>query len=552
MAQKLLKKSVLSVLTVVVTLILGIALTGSEVFHDPYMIPDVTSTDGRYVPAGADTDAPPETSTPETTLPGTSAPGTSIPETSVSEISEAETSFPEPASEPDTTPVTEPPVTEPPVTEPPVTEPPVTEPPVTEPPETEPPEPIYVTSIKINAPATSVIVGNTLELSAKISPSNADNKNVVWSVVSGEDSALITASGTLSAKSPGVVAVTATAADGSGVSAQITVTVLPIPVSSISISTPIPYLHVGSNIKFIATVSPANAGDRSVSWSVTGGTGKATVDEDGILTATKAGTVKVTAKANDGSGVSVTQTVTVVGDSMMIIGISNMGSASKTRIYKDAVGYTGATSVVLPMISTATEAIYITDRIDALIMTGGEDIDPAYYGEAPSKKLGTVFAARDVNDVLLIRYAVDRDIPMLAICRGMQILNVVCGGTLVQDIPTEIGNEIVHRDPALRNYKMHGITATDGSLISSLLGGTSATVNSWHHQSVENVGKDLTVTAFASDGVPEAIEMAGKAFILGVQFHPERMIYDGYTDYVGFFNALVSAAKNIRASAGTN
>lgn len=558
MAKKLLKKSVLSVLTVVVTLILGIALTGSEVFHDPYLIPDVSSTEGRYVPAGADTGSPPETSTPETTSPGTSAPGTSIPETSEPEISRTETSeagssaFPEPTSEPGTASVTEPPETEPPVTEPPETEPPVTEPPVTEPPVTEPPAPVYVKSIKISVSSVKVTVGKTLKFTAKITPSDADNKDVSWSVVSGDEFASVNSSGTLTARAPGTVTVAASASDGSGVSAQITVTVLPITVSSISISTPIPYLHVGSNIKFTAAVSPANACDRSVSWSVTGGTGKAAIDENGVLTAAKAGTVKVTAKANDGSGVSVSKTVTVVGDSMMIIGISNMGSASKTSIYKDAVGCTGATSVVLPMISSAAEAIYITDRIDALIMTGGEDIDPSYYGESPSKKLGTVFAARDVNDILLIRYAVDRDLPMLAICRGMQILNVVCGGTLVQDIPTEIGNEIVHRDPALRNFKMHGITAADGSLISKLLGSTSATVNSWHHQAVENVGKDLTVTAFASDGVPEALEMEGKTFILGVQFHPERMIYDGNKNYVSFFNALVGAAKLARASAGTN
>ena len=452
MAQKLLKKSVLSVLTVVVTLILGIALTGSEAFHDPFIIPGVTSSEGIYIPAGADTDIPTDTPAPDTTI--------IPPETSDTPIS---TETADSVTEP---PETEPPFTEPPVTEPPVTEPPVTEPPATEPPETDPAE--------------------------------------------------------------------------------------PVPVSSVSISTLIPYLHVGSKIKFNVTVAPDNAGDKSVTWSVTGGTGSAVIDEDGVLTAAKAGTVKVTATANDGSGISVTHTVIAVSDSTTIVGISNMGNEYKTRIYSDAIGYTGATSVILPMISTDDEAAYIIDRIDALVMTGGEDIAPSYYGETPSKKLGTVFAARDVNDVLLIRYALDRDLPLLGICRGMQIINVVCGGTLVQDIPTEIGKTVIHIDPALRVFQMHKITASDDSLIRELLGGTSAIVNSWHHQAVEKLGSGLKITAVAADGIPEAIEMEGKTFVLGVQFHPERMIYDGNTDYVGFFNALVSSAQKRRSPAETN
>lgn len=408
--------------------------------------------------------------------------------------------------------------------------------------ETVPPAPPVMGTVIITAKSSTVTVGNTLALSASVCPSEAKCLTVTWSIKSGDEFVSVNGSGVVTARTPGNAVVTAVADDGEGhtASADFTVTVTPVYVTSIKISVPLNYVHIGNTLDFAAAVFPAGAADRSVSWSVTDGS--AVIDENGTLTPEKAGTVTVAASACDGSGVRAAYSITVVSEDTVLVGISNMNSSTKEQVFRNAVAKTGAASVVLPMAATEKEANYVTDRIDCLIMTGGEDIDPSYYGEKPSKYLGSVNAPRDTADVLILDRAIERRIPILCVCRGMQILNVVLGGTLVQDIPSEVSDALIHRDPYLKEFVTHQISVSEGSITASLIGAGSVTVNSWHHQAVEKLGHDLVVTASSSDGIVEAIEMTDRPYVVGVQFHPERLLDNTGVKFLNFFTALVNAA----------
>ncbi len=206
--------------------------------------------------------------------------------------------------------VTDPVVTDPPVTDPPVTDPPVTDPPVTDPPVTDPPvvAPVLVSKITLSASKSSITVGESTTVTATVSPSNADNKALNWTASGGT----VDSNGKFTATTAGTYTITATAKDGSGKSATITVTVkaAPIKVTSVTISGA-SSVDVGKTIKLTADVSPSNAADKSVTWSITSGSSYASISSDGTLTAKAAGSVTVKASANDGSGKSGTFTVTV-------------------------------------------------------------------------------------------------------------------------------------------------------------------------------------------------------------------------------------------------
>lgn len=225
------------------------------------------------------------------------------------------------------------------------------------------------------------------------------------------------------------------------------------------------------------------------------------------------------------------------------VGISNCVTSDKAKIYVTAVEKAGAEAVVFPVFTQEEEIPEWLASVDALIMTGGGDIDASYYGEENQPYQGEIDPVRDHSDILLTRAALDADLPMLCVCRGMQILNVLQGGSLYQDIAIELpGSALVHRDPAQRSFIAHDIAIVPGSQIYEILGGTSFTVNSWHHQAVKTLGDGLVVTAFTSDGVIEGIEMPGKTFVVGVQFHPEYHVRNGKMVFLGFFEKLISFA----------
>jgi putative glutamine amidotransferase len=193
------------------------------------------------------------------------------------------------------------------------------------------------------------------------------------------------------------------------------------------------------------------------------------------------------------------------------------------RFYAEAVEAAGGAPVYIPLIPDREYLSTLSDRLDGLLLSGSNsDCDPALYGEEPHPKLGSVCPERDETDLLLVELAEARAMPVLAICFGMQSLNVARGGSLVQDIETQIENPIKHEQGAPADRPSHAIELEPESMLAELAGKARVRVNSSHHQAIKRVGRNLKVTARAADGVIEAVEdtRAGR-FALGVQWHPE-------------------------------
>lgn len=222
-----------------------------------------------------------------------------------------------------------------------------------------------------------------------------------------------------------------------------------------------------------------------------------------------------------------------------------------TQMYADAVTKAGGEPVFLPQMKTESEAKEALSKISALVMTGGEDIDPKLYHEKPSAKLETVNIPRDTSDSLLLKAAFAADMPTLCTCRGMQFLNVACGGTLYQDIPSmhQSGVQVIHRDPKGQVFVKHQISVDADNPIADAFGGKGEyTVNSWHHQAVKTLGKNLKAVAKAPDGIVEGIVKENNTYIIGVQFHPEAMIAEGNNSFLKFYENLVDQGKKKAAS----
>ncbi|GAB1476434.1 gamma-glutamyl-gamma-aminobutyrate hydrolase family protein [Bacillota bacterium] len=213
------------------------------------------------------------------------------------------------------------------------------------------------------------------------------------------------------------------------------------------------------------------------------------------------------------------------------------------QAYIDAVEKAGGNPVLLPLIETEEAAESLLDSIDALVLTGGEDVDPSYYGEDPDPNLEDVNVERDTSDFLLLQAALDRDLPVLAICRGFQVLNVISGGSLYQDIPTLYGTEVLHRSVDQVDFAYHDIDISEGSLLADIMGAGTLNVNSWHHQGVKNLGEGLDVIANSEDGMVEAVQKEGSTFVLGLQFHPEWHVDYGETEHLKIFEKLVELAS---------
>jgi len=186
----------------------------------------------------------------------------------------------------------------------------------------------------------------------------------------------------------------------------------------------------------------------------------------------------------------------------------------------------------------------VLDHVGGLLLTGGADVDPRQYGETPHPKLGPTFDDRDAFELALCREALRRDLPILAICRGHQVLNVATGGTLVQDIPSQIPGAGAH-DPEVERWETcHEVEILPQTRLREILGTEKVAVNSFHHQSVRRLGDDLVLSARSPDGVVEGIEMprGAKRFVVGVQWHPESF-WDHPPGFAPLFQALVRAAN---------
>ena len=188
------------------------------------------------------------------------------------------------------------------------------------------------------------------------------------------------------------------------------------------------------------------------------------------------------------------------------------------------------------------------DRVDGLLLSGGPDVDPGLYGQSPHPTT-EVDRDRDTFEIPLTRQAVARDVPLFAICRGVQVLNVAAGGTLVQDIPSAVATKLDHRIREPKDAPAHAVRITPDTVLAASLGATrqidTCTVNSRHHQAVERVAPFFVVSAVSTDGIVEGIERPDSHFCVGVQWHPENFWRTGEFD--GLFEAFVRAARHHRA-----
>lgn len=239
-----------------------------------------------------------------------------------------------------------------------------------------------------------------------------------------------------------------------------------------------------------------------------------------------------------------------------VVGISagwDRGRIDVSDAYAVAVRAAGGVPVVLPPVLSFHEAVEALSHVDALILTGGEDVDPARYGEEVWNETVEVNYRRDTSDFLLARAALDAGLPILGICRGEQLMNVVLGGTLYQDLPTQYTTQktsvngtasaIKHRQSEPDGVGTHMIYLEPDSRLREILGADSLMVNSFHHQAVKEPGAGVRVVARAADGVVEAWEYDG---IVCVQFHPELLYArGGDTTFLPIIQDLVHrAAKN--------
>lgn len=221
--------------------------------------------------------------------------------------------------------------------------------------------------------------------------------------------------------------------------------------------------------------------------------------------------------------------------------------------YLHAVEAPGATAVLLSPAHSAESVRRLLDACHGLLLTGGEDVEPHRYGEAPHPALMEVNPARDETELLATRIAVERGIPVLAVCRGVQLLNVALGGTLWQDIPAQLGGDVLHEQTAPVSDRWHGARVEPGSLLERVFGVGELHINSFHHQAVREIAPGLRAVAWAEDGVVEGVEGAGHPWIIGVQWHPERGEAHGPAGDARdpdrrLFWAFVEAARAFRAS----
>ena len=223
-----------------------------------------------------------------------------------------------------------------------------------------------------------------------------------------------------------------------------------------------------------------------------------------------------------------------------LIGITR---CSKLDDYVASVEQTGARVRVLEVSDSPKKVL---DEIDGLLLTGGGDIDPVFYGEDRHPAIEDAEPGRDEFEIDLARRAVESDLPVLAICRGAQVLNVAMGGSLVQDIPSSVDSQLPHTIREPKNQVAHDVSVVPGSKLEAALGGAvtpmqTCRVNSRHHQSVDRPGRDLVPSATAPDGIVEGIEAPQKTFCIGVQWHPENFWRTG--EFSGLFDSFVAIAR---------
>ena len=223
------------------------------------------------------------------------------------------------------------------------------------------------------------------------------------------------------------------------------------------------------------------------------------------------------------------------------------------RKYRDTIEDNGGVVVVISQTFDNTRVTQLLARLDGVLLPGGIDVDPKYYGEDRDEKLEETDDALDRLEFMVLDHAKERGLPVLGVCRGHQLLNVYYGGSLIQDIPSQHESEhpVIHRYPKLSPEKReHPIAIVKGSILHELFGVDRLVVNTYHHQAVKRLAEGFAVTARSGDGIVEAMEHEGDRFILGVQFHPEK-IRPKDARFNAPFKRLVDEARKAKAKRET-
>lgn len=213
-----------------------------------------------------------------------------------------------------------------------------------------------------------------------------------------------------------------------------------------------------------------------------------------------------------------------------------------SRPYITALEAAGAAPILLPLALGEETLKSLFSRLDGLFLAGGGDLNPACYARVQHPKTEGIDSLRDETELLLTKWALDANMPLLGVCRGTQTLNVASGGTLIQDVSDQVPNSIRHQyfPDKPRDYVAHGVETVQGTRLSQILGIT-AQVNSFHHQAVDTTAHGFAVSAIASDGVIEAIELPSNRFVIGVQWHPESLVTFDPT-MMALFESFIQAA----------
>jgi putative glutamine amidotransferase len=215
--------------------------------------------------------------------------------------------------------------------------------------------------------------------------------------------------------------------------------------------------------------------------------------------------------------------------------------------YIAAVEAAGGIPVILPIVRNPALCAALLKSLDGLLLTGsGPDIDPRRYGERQRFTFKVMSPERTRSEYALVIQARKRDLPVLGICGGMQLMTVALGGTLIQDIDKQLQDSLQHRMTGPATGICHGVRIARGSRLREILGREAVQVNSSHHQAVKTVPRTLKVSASSPDGVIEAVEDPSRRFFLGVQWHPEYL-YRRYPAHAAIFGALITAARHSRA-----
>ncbi len=224
--------------------------------------------------------------------------------------------------------------------------------------------------------------------------------------------------------------------------------------------------------------------------------------------------------------------------------VANTDTQLLKNAYVQAIIQAGGIPIILPACNDE-DIPQLLSNLSGLLLSGGNDLNPLLFNEEPHRSLGEVTPSRDVFELALVQRALELDMPILAICRGIQVLSIVCGGEVYQDIVQQHeGTSHQHHQNAPRKHPSHSVSVEKGSLLHTIVNHHKLIVNSFHHQSVKKLPPGFRLASIATDGIIEAIESCEHQFVLGVQWHPEELAIHDDKDSIKLFDHFIKKCRS--------